>query len=80
MRKKNKKQQHKEALPYGVVFNDDINLYNGDCLEVMDFLISQNITVEIKSLALAHPKWSLQTLARAVGVSKTSVYNVLNKR
>ena len=42
--------------------------------------LSQSITAEIKSLALAHPKWSLQTLARAVGVSKTSVYNVLNKR
>ena len=42
--------------------------------------LSQNITVEIKGLARAHPKWSLQTLARAAGVSKTSVYNVLNKR
>ncbi|RDG21702.1 helix-turn-helix domain-containing protein [Lacticaseibacillus paracasei] len=42
--------------------------------------LSQNITAEIKSLALTHPKWSLQTLARAVGVSKTSVYNALNKR
>lgn len=42
----NKKQQHKEALPCGVVSNDGINLYNGDCLEVMDFLISQNITVD----------------------------------
>ena len=42
--------------------------------------LSQNITTEIKNLARDHPKWSLQALARAVGVSKTSVYNVLNKR
>ncbi|EPC50371.1 hypothetical protein Lpp70_11567 [Lacticaseibacillus paracasei subsp. paracasei Lpp70] len=42
--------------------------------------LSQNITTEIKNLAKAHPKWSLQTLARVVGVSKTSVYNLLSKR
>ena len=42
----NKENQHKEALPYGAVSNDGINLYNGECLEVMDFLISQNITVD----------------------------------
>ena len=41
-----KENQHKEALPYGVVSNGGISLYNGDCLEVMDFLISQNITVD----------------------------------
>ena len=40
------KNQHKEALPYGVVSNDGIDLYNGECLEVMDYLISQNITVD----------------------------------
>lgn len=42
----NKENQHKEALPYGVVSNGGINLYNGECLEVMDYLISQNITVD----------------------------------
>lgn len=44
----NKENQHKEAslLPYGVVSNDGIDLYNGDCLEVMDYLISQNIKVD----------------------------------
>lgn len=42
----NKENQHKEALPYGVVSSDGINLYNGECLEVMDYLISQNITVD----------------------------------
>lgn len=42
----NKENQHKEALPYGVVSNDGINLYNGECLVVMDYLISQNITVD----------------------------------
>jgi DNA modification methylase len=42
----NKKNQHKGALPYGAVSNDGIKLYNGDCLEVMDYLISQNITVD----------------------------------
>ena len=40
------KNQHKEALPYGVVSNGGIDLYNGECLEVMDYLISQNITVD----------------------------------
>ena len=40
------KKQHKEALPYGVVSNDGIDLYNGECLEVMDYLISQNIKVD----------------------------------
>ena len=38
--------QHEEALPYGVVSNDGINLYKGDCLEIMDYLISQNIVVD----------------------------------
>jgi len=42
----NKENQHKEALPYGVVSNGGISLYNGECLEVMDYLISQNITVD----------------------------------
>lgn len=42
----NKENQHKEALPYGVVSNGGINLYKGDCLEVMDYLISQNIVVD----------------------------------
>ena len=36
----NKENQHKEALPYGVVSNDGISLYNAECLEVMDYLIS----------------------------------------
>lgn len=40
------KNQHKEALSYGVVSNGGINLYKGDCLEVMDYLISQNIVVD----------------------------------
>ena len=40
------KDQHKEALPYGVVSNDGIDLYKGDTLEVMDFLISQGIVVD----------------------------------
>ena len=40
------KNKHKEALPYGGVSNDGISLYNGDCLEVMDYLISQDITVD----------------------------------
>lgn len=42
----NKENQHKEALPYGVVSNGGINLYKGDCLEIMDYLISQNIVVD----------------------------------
>jgi len=42
----NKENQHKEALPCGVFFNDGISLYNGDCLEVMDYLISQDVTVD----------------------------------
>jgi DNA modification methylase len=44
--KMNKNDQHKESSPYGVVSNDGIDLYNGDCLEVMDYLISQNIKVD----------------------------------
>ena len=40
------KNQHKEALPYGVVSGGGINLYNGECLEVMDYLISQDIIVD----------------------------------
>jgi len=36
----------KEKTPYGVISNNDINLYNGECLEVMDYLISQNIQVD----------------------------------
>ena len=42
----NKENQHKETLPYGVVASEGINLYNGDCLEIMDYLISQNIIVD----------------------------------
>lgn len=42
----NKENQHKEVSPYGVVVSDGISLYNGDCLEVMDYLISQNIKVD----------------------------------
>ena len=42
----NEKIKHKEALPYGVVSNDGINLYKGECLEIMDYLISQNIVVD----------------------------------
>lgn len=42
----NKENKHKEISPYGVVSNGCINLYNGECLEVMDYLISQNITVD----------------------------------
>lgn len=38
--------QHKEFIPYGGFLNDGIYLYNGDCLEVMDYLISQNIKVD----------------------------------
>ena len=41
-----KKTQHKEALPYGVVSNGGISLYKGDCLGIMDYLISQNIVVD----------------------------------
>ena len=37
----NKENQHKETLPYGVVSSEGINLYKGDCLEVMDKLISE---------------------------------------
>jgi site-specific DNA-methyltransferase (adenine-specific) len=40
------KNQNKESLPYGEIVNDGITLYNGDCLEVMDYLISQNIKVD----------------------------------
>lgn len=42
----NKENQHKEALPYGVVSYGGINLYKGECLEIMDYLISQNIVVD----------------------------------
>jgi len=38
--------QKMEDTSYGVVSNNGIALYNGDCLEVMDFLISQNIKVD----------------------------------
>jgi site-specific DNA-methyltransferase (adenine-specific) len=41
-----KENQDKESSPYGVVSNGGLNLYNGECLEVMDFLISQNIVVD----------------------------------
>ena len=41
-----KKDQHKETLPYGVLSSGGINLYNGNCLEVMDYLISQNTIVD----------------------------------
>ena len=41
-----KLNQQKEIMPYGGFCNGDINLYNGDCLEVMDKLISQNIKVD----------------------------------
>jgi len=37
------KKNIKEKIPYGVVINDSYSLYNGDCLDVMDYLISQNI-------------------------------------
>jgi DNA modification methylase len=40
------KNQQKESTPYGVVSNDGVNLYKGDCLEIMDFLISQKIIVD----------------------------------
>jgi len=42
----NKENQHKEALPYGAIINKNISMYNGDSLEVMDYLISKNITVD----------------------------------
>ena len=35
-----------EETSCGVVSSNGITLYNGDCLEVMDFLISQNIKVD----------------------------------
>ena len=38
--------QQKEIMPYGDSCNGGINLYNGDCLEVMDKLLSQNIKVD----------------------------------
>ena len=41
----NEKIQHKEAIPYGTVANS-INLYHGDCLNIMDELISKNIIVD----------------------------------
>ena len=42
----NNENQHKEALSYGVLSSGSINLYNGNCLEVMDYLISQNTIVD----------------------------------
>ena len=35
-----------EETSYDAVSNNGITLYNGDCLEVMDFLISKNIKVD----------------------------------
>jgi len=37
--------QHKEALPNGVIINN-IKLYNGEALEVMDTLIANKIKVD----------------------------------
>jgi len=42
----NNKNQHKEVTPYGAVSYDGIDLYNGDCLEIMDYLISKGVTVD----------------------------------
>ena len=36
----------KETTPYGVVVSGGISLYRGDCLEVMDYLIGQNVKVD----------------------------------
>jgi len=41
-----KENRNKESSLYGAVSNGGLNLYNGECLEVMDFLISQNIVVD----------------------------------
>jgi DNA modification methylase len=42
----NKENQHKEIEPYGKVSKYGIDLYNGDCLEVMDKLIEDGIVVD----------------------------------
>ena len=39
-------KKHKESKPYGEISNGNINLYNGDCLEVMEYLISKDIKVD----------------------------------
>ena len=38
--------KNKEQIPYGVVSSSGIDMYKGDCLEVMDYLISRNIVVD----------------------------------
>ena len=39
----NKENQHKETLPYGVVSSEGINLYNGDCLEIMKNIADKSV-------------------------------------
>ena len=39
-------KENKESDPYGSVSYDNVSLYKGDCLEVMDYLISNNIKVD----------------------------------
>ena len=39
--------QHKETLPYGVVTSGGINLFNGDCLEIMKQIPDKSIDVII---------------------------------
>jgi hypothetical protein len=38
------------------------------------------ITDEIINLSRRYPDWSVRTIAKAVGVSKSSVFNVLKQR
>lgn len=42
-----KETQHKETLPYGVVTNGGINLFNGDCLEIMKQIPDRSVDVII---------------------------------
>ena len=42
----NKDNQHEENQSYGCISNGGVKLYQGDCLEVMDYLISQNVIVD----------------------------------
>ena len=38
--------QYKEFTPYGAILNRGVSLYNGECLAVMEYLISQDIKVD----------------------------------
>lgn len=47
--------QHNTDLTYEVDTNDDIRLYNGDCLKVMDALITNGVVVD--SIILNSPQY-----------------------